>query len=406
VTTALYLYDDARARAFEPFALTRPVSELRAGAELLRRRWELALGAKAAGTIVAPHLADFAETGTPPAASGAIPAGAIVANARFAPALAPGARAAGANVWMHDGRVAAVRLAHDTPLSAFRDGAATLEDLPPATGSLTELAGRWIDELWHLVTHLVPMLKEDVDVIGPSLTCAPIEHATVIGPHAVYAERGATIEPLVVFDVSAGPVAVLAGATVRAFTRVVGPCYIGPQAQVLGDRVHACAIGEMSVVRGEISESIVLGHTNKGHEGFVGHSVLGRWVNLGAGTITSNLKNTYGSVSLWTPDGLRDTGTLKLGAFFGDHVKTGIGTCLSTGTVIGAASNVFGGLMPPRYVPPFSWGEGDALAEYRLEDFFRTAERAMSRRAVTLSEGMRRQLRAAHARARAAAEDR
>jgi UDP-N-acetylglucosamine diphosphorylase/glucosamine-1-phosphate N-acetyltransferase len=213
-------------------------------------------------------------------------------------------------------------------------------------------------------------------------------------------EEGAVIEPLVVFDVSAGPVMVRAGSVVRAFTRLAGPCAVGAGTQILGDRVSGCSIGDQCVVRGEISESIVTGHANKGHEGFVGHSVLGRWVNLGAGTITSNLKNSYGTVSLWTPEGVRDTGTVKLGTFFGDHVKTGIGARLTTGSVIGAGSNIYGSVMPPRYVPPFSWGDGDALSEYRLDEFLKTTERAMSRRSVALSDAMRKQLTAAHALAR------
>jgi hypothetical protein len=151
-------------------------------------------------------------------------------------------------------------------------------------------------------------------------------------------------------------------------------------------------------VRGELSETIVLGHANKAHDGFVGHSYLGRWVNLGAGTITSNLKNTYGTVQLWTPDGMRDTGTIKLGSFLGDHVKTGIGTRLTTGSVIGAGSNVYGSRMPPKFVRPFSWGEGDALVPYRLDRFLAIAERAMGRRQITLGAGARRQLAAAHER--------
>ena len=267
----------------------------------------------------------------------------------------------------------------------------------PAGAVSSELGGRWLDEVWELITTLVPMLREDIDALGPTMTCAPVEHATVIGPHAVYVEAGATIEPLVVFDVSAGPVLVRAGSVVRAFTRLAGPCAVGAGSQILGDRVSGCSIGDASVIRGEISESIVLGHANKGHEGFVGHSVLGRWVNLGAGTITSNLKNSYGPVSLWTPSGVRDTGALKLGSFFGDHVKTGIGARLTTGSVVGAGSNVYGAAMLPRHVPPFSWGEGDKLGEYRLEEFLRTTERAMSRRSIALSDGMRRQLTAAHA---------
>jgi UDP-N-acetylglucosamine diphosphorylase / glucose-1-phosphate thymidylyltransferase / UDP-N-acetylgalactosamine diphosphorylase / glucosamine-1-phosphate N-acetyltransferase / galactosamine-1-phosphate N-acetyltransferase len=187
---------------------------------------------------------------------------------------------------------------------------------------------------------------------------------------------------------------------VRAFTRLMGPCAVLENAVVLGDRVHACSIGEWSVVRGEISETVVLGHSNKGHEGFVGHSYLGRWVNLGAGTITSNLKNTYGSVQLWTPAGNRDTGAGKLGSMLGDHAKTGIGTRLTTGTVVGAGANVFGSEMPPKYVPPFSWVDGDQVTEFRLPKFLDIATRVMSRRSVALSERGRRQLSASHAKSR------
>ena len=119
----------------------------------------------------------------------------------------------------------------------------------------------------------------------------------------------------------------------RAFTRLVGPCASRENASVLGDRVRACSIGEVSKVRGEISETVVLGHANKGHDGFVGHSYLGRWVNLGAGTITSNSRTRTAPVQLWTPAGMRDTGACKSSArMFGDHVKTGIGTRLTTGT--------------------------------------------------------------------------
>ncbi len=173
-------------------------------------------------------------------------------------------------------------------------------------------------------------------------------------------------------------------------------------ASILGDRVNACSIGEWSVIRGEISETIVLGHSNKGHEGFVGHSYLGRWANLGAGTTTSNLKNTYGSVQLWTPSGMQDTGASKLGSMIGDHAKTGIGTRLSTGSVLGAGANVFGSKIPPKYVPPFSWVDDGEISEFRLPKFLDIAARVMSRRSVALSERSRRQLSASHARSRRA----
>jgi hypothetical protein len=148
----------------------------------------------------------------------------------------------------------------------------------------------------------------------------------------------------------------------------------------------------MCKVHGELSSTIILGHSNKGHDGFVGHSMIGRWVNLGAGTITSNLKNTYGPVQLWTPEGTRDTGMQFLGTLFGDHVKTGIGSRLTTGCVLGAGANVFGGAVLPKAVAPFSWGESGAFTSYQLDKFLETAERMMARRDVALEDGMRAQL--------------
>jgi UDP-N-acetylglucosamine diphosphorylase/glucosamine-1-phosphate N-acetyltransferase len=393
--SALYLYDDACARAFAPFALTRPIGEMRAGTTLIRARWEQALGVRASGVLTASHLVDFEELDAPPVATGDLPAGAIVANTRcVVPVNWVGPEG---DVWTCAGRVAAVRLRRPVPAAELVGGTVPLDALGRGGERTVEIPGRWIDEVWQFVVDLLGQLREDIDAIGPTLDCIRPEQAIIVGDEPIYVERGATIEPCVIFDVTAGPVLVRRGATVRAFTRLVGPCAIAHGASVLGDRVSGCSIGEASVIRGEISETVVLGHANKAHDGFVGHSYLGRWVNLGAGTITSNLKNTYGTVQLWTPSGLRDTGAIKLGSFFGDHVKTGIGTRLTTGSVLVAGSNIYGSAMPPKYVPPFSWGEGDDLAMYRLDKFLETAERAMARRGVALGERARRQLAAAHA---------
>ena len=397
--TALYLYDDAQARSFEPFALTRPFGEMRAGIALGRARWERALDARAAGFIGAEHLRDFEEAGAP-AAGGDIAAGAIIANSRCIVSL--GWSAPDADVWTCDGTIAAVRVAGAVRASELRDGHRSLESLKGAGTRVVDIPGRWVNAVWELITELLTQLREDIEGMGPQLTCALPQGAIVIGSGRVCVEQGALVEPQVVFDVTNGPILVRRGASVRAFTRLVGPCAVLENATVLGDRVHGCSIGEMSVIRGEMSETIVLGYANKGHDGFVGHSYLGRWVNLGAGTITSNLKNTYGSVQLWTPAGMRDTGASKLGSMIGDHAKTGIGTRLTTGSVIGAGSNVFGSEMPPKYVPPFSWADGDAISAFRLPKFLEIAERAMSRRSIVLGERGRRQLAASHAKSRSA----
>ena len=393
----LYLYDDTVARTFEPFALTRPAGELRAGAALVRERWARALGVQAAGFVGAPHLAGFAEFDAPPAAAGALPARAVVANARCVVALADADP--DADVWTVGGQVAAVRLREPLSVARLADGTLDLATLAGPGAGVVTLDGWWLGAVWDLVGQLQQHLMADVAALGPTLDC--VDHAaTVIGRHPVYVERGATVEPHVVFDTTAGPVLLRQGAAVQAFTRVVGPCYVGRDSLVVSDRVSGCAIGDVCRVHGEISSSILLGHANKAHDGFVGHSYLGRWVNLGAGTTTSNLKNTYGTVALWTPDGVRDTGLQFLGTLFGDHAKTGIQLPLTTGCVVGAGANVFD-RMPPKQVPPFAWGGEPPYGRYDVDRFVQVAERAMGRRAVPLTAGMREVLRAAHARAAA-----
>lgn len=134
--------------------------------------------------------------------------------------------------------------------------------------------------------------------------------------------------------------------------------------------------------------SVFIGHANKGHDGFVGHSILGRWVNLGAGTITSNLKNTYGTVAMWTTAGAGNTGLQFAGTFFGDHVKTGIGMRLTTGCVLGAGTNVMDA-MPPKAVAPFSWGTRAPYALFERDKFLETATRMMARRQIELDARQR-----------------
>ncbi|MCC7002843.1 MAG: hypothetical protein IT357_11870, partial [Gemmatimonadaceae bacterium] len=358
--TSFVLYDDAIARGFEPFALTRPAGELRAGGELTRRRWAQVLGVPAQGFIAAPHLVSFEEFDAPTAQIGPVDAGAWVVNARALPTLSSRVPA-GASRVMIDGEVAAVRVASSVALGRFADGTLSLDALAEvsAPGTTVDAEGWWLRAVWDLIGHVLPMLASDAVAMAPAGATRPA-HLTVVGTGAVFVDPTATIEPLVVADTASGPVLIRRGATVQAFTRLVGPCVVGEDAVVSGGRVAACSIGERVKVNGEISTSILIGHCNKGHDGFVGHSVIGRWANLGADTVTSNLKNSYGSVALWTPSGVRETGLQFLGALIGDHAKTGIGTRLTTGCVVGAGANVFGSVMPPKAVAPFAWGEAPA----------------------------------------------
>ncbi|MBC7895601.1 MAG: hypothetical protein H7066_09310 [Cytophagaceae bacterium] len=378
--TGVVLFDDAAARRFEPFALTRPCGELRAGVLLGRERWAVVTGAPVSGYVASAHLSDFAEFDAPSCLmGGTLPAGTLLANARFAPALAALPRG---SAWRSGGQVVAVRLARALDISALADGAWSLDALLDEAAPTTAIEGWWLEHPWDLLRHLPAMLGGDIAALAPAVSRASLEGHVVLGANDVVLEQGSRVEPFVVFDASAGPILVRAGATVAAFTRLVGPCAIGRDTQVLGGKVATASIGEMCRVHGELSTSIFIGHANKGHDGFVGHSVLGRWTNLGAATVTSNLKNTYGNVQTWTPGGDRDTGLQFLGTLLGDHAKTAIGTRLMTGTVVGAGANVVSDGLPAKVIPPFAWGDDT----YRLDKFLEVAARVMARRHVTMGD--------------------
>jgi UDP-N-acetylglucosamine diphosphorylase / glucose-1-phosphate thymidylyltransferase / UDP-N-acetylgalactosamine diphosphorylase / glucosamine-1-phosphate N-acetyltransferase / galactosamine-1-phosphate N-acetyltransferase len=395
--SALYFYDDARARHFEPFSLTRPGSELRAGASLLRSRWEQITGLKSAGFISSPHLSHFDEGDAPAAVpqGGEIPAGSVIVNTRCI--LPLDSKIDRVDLLMCEGAACAVKLARDLPVSQFTDGNTDLGAIQTSLGG-RKVKGRWINEVWDLIATLVEQLSEDIPLRAKPLTKLASHSAEMVGSNPIFVEDGAQIGPHVVLDATAGPILIRSGAVIAPFTWLVGPISVGRDSQILGDRVAASAIGDNCKIRGELSNSIVIGHSNKGHAGFVGHSYLGRWVNLGAMTTTSNLKNTYGTVQLWTPSGIRSTGQQFLGTLFGDHAKTGIGTMLGTGTVIGAGANVFGSNAPPKVVPPFAWGNTEPYDTYDVARFLAVAERVMSRRHVELGDKARKHLAEAHKR--------
>jgi UDP-N-acetylglucosamine diphosphorylase/glucosamine-1-phosphate N-acetyltransferase len=256
--------------------------------------------------------------------------------------------------------------------------------------------GTILDRLWQLIGQNSEQLTRDLLAlfpVPPRPEPAPGIH--LLGDAPLIVDPTATLEPGIVFDLRNGPIWIDAGARVAAFTRLAGPAYIGRNTSILGGHLAEVSIGPVCRIHGEVEASIILGYTNKSHDGFLGHAYLGCWVNLGAMTTNSDLKNNYGSVRVWTPAGDVDTGERKLGCLLGDHVKTSIGTLLNTGTVVGAGANLFGTGMPPHYVPPFTWGIGPNAGEYDLERFLATAEIVMARRQVDLTAQQRALLEAA-----------
>ncbi len=240
---------------------------------------------------------------------------------------------------------------------------------------------------WDVITGMEHLLAADAADFTHEPGDKIPEGSVVIGDPGDVVLLGARIEPGVVFDVRQGAVVVEQHTYVCAGTRLEGPTYVGPGNEILGGLISQSAIGPRCKVRGEIRSTVLLGYANKAHDGFVGHSVIGRWVNLGAGTTTSNLKNTYGPVRLEIAGERVETGRQLLGSLVGDHAKTAIGTMLDTGTVIGIGANVFGAQRPPKHVPPFAWGADGAVVT--KDGFLKTAARVMPRRQVEFTDSVR-----------------
>ena len=371
MTAPLVLLEPEDAVAWAPFHGARPVCELRAGLWRIRERWEAVLGV-ATSAIIGESSLGFIEIDTPETRSAeGLRGPLIVARSDFAPAGTRMSLGAEVRRLTSDG----VTVAWIIP-----DGEPWHADL---LGASQEIDGILLRGAFDLVTALEQLLEHDCADFLTGVTDLLPGHTTVLGDVGRVRSTGADIEPGVVFDVRHGVIVIDQGAEVRSGTRLEGPCYVGAGARVLGGFIRTSILGPRSVVRGEVSSTIFHGYANKGHDGFVGHSVIGRWVNLGAGTTTSNLKNTYGTVRLSVAGAVIDTGRQFLGSLIGDHAKTAIGSLLPTGTVIGAGANVFGeGLS--KYVPPFAWG-ASGVEQLTEEGFLRIAERVMPRRDVAVT---------------------
>lgn len=387
----LFLFDDGQARRWAPFTLTRPAGELLHGCMTLRERVQRVLGVPCEGYVTRRALRGYDEPGAAPALA------------------ADQLDTRGLRVFVSS-RAALDLERVDVPEAARRitvagepagwvlpDGAPPPNEIwlrspeaAPAEGPALELKGALLGHPWDLVAANPERIARDLGVLFPEGDDPP--NIVRIGSGTISLGAGAEIEPGVYVDTRDGPVRLAEGARVEGPARLIGPLFVGPGTRVLGGSVGTSTLGPTCMVRGEVADSVFLGYINKAHDGYIGHALLGRWVNLGAFTTNSDLKNNYRPVSVWTPDGERDSRMLKVGCFLGDHVKTGIGTVLNTGTVIGAGSNVFGGVMPPTVVPPFSWGSGPDLRDHRLAEFLATAERAMARREQDLTPGVRRLL--------------
>jgi UDP-N-acetylglucosamine diphosphorylase/glucosamine-1-phosphate N-acetyltransferase len=240
--------------------------------------------------------------------------------------------------------------------------------------------------LWDLVLANADQITSDFAAAGKCGIEGKIEKpGEILGSKTdIFVGPRARVHPMVVIDAENGPVYIDEGAEIQPFSRIEGPCYIGKESILLGAKCRSGnTFGPCCRIGGEVEESIIHGYSNKYHDGFIGHSYIGEWVNLGALTTNSDLKNDYSNVSVTLEgQGSINTGSTKVGAFIGDHTKTSIGTLLNTGCYIGAMAVIMATGKPlPKFIPSFAWFvEGVVTKGFGRAALYETAKVAMSRR--------------------------
>ncbi len=403
----LIIFEDAHADRLYPMTLTRPACELRCGAISLTERIERAAGLKVGGYFVRDYLAEtFAQRtdGVPVNRADALKSDDLVlVNARVL-ALGVAIQTSGPDgaVWAAEPPAGSSHPDVGRQLAYARASAATvapLVDLPfakllarlsetlPASDEDVPMA----DYPWNLVHYNVEALEADFKALGRSGAEGEVhEQAAIVGDASnLWIAPTAVVHPFVAIDVTGGPVMIDEDAIVHPHTRIEGPGYIGKGTMLVGGKIReGCSIGPVCRVGGEVEESIIQGYSNKYHDGFLGHAYVGEWVNLGAQTTNSDLKNDYTGVKVTVNGKVVDSEDTKVGSFIGDHTKTSIGTLFNTGTHVGAMVNCVnhGGLMP-KFVPTCSLVlKGLITRGQKFGDVLTTARMATSRRKRELTE--------------------
>ncbi|MDX2283974.1 MAG: putative sugar nucleotidyl transferase [Bacteroidia bacterium] len=384
----MILFEDGSYQDLLPFTFTRPVWALRCGILTPMERWTALLEEAPAGRATGSLAPIF---GTPIAGS----APAVWINPRFLPEpdlLRLVQEAEPGCVYLNPrGEVLAACLPPDRipPDRALFGPAQRAElGLRAVPLSLDPPAVRQLYDLFRLNRTF---LEFDFALVTRAGRSEPVRdpHTIVYGADNLYLSPGVKLRAAVI-NAEDGPVYLGPGVELGEGTVVRNAhAFCAHSSSNLGSKFRGdSTIGPWAKAGGEVSNSVLMGYCNKGHDGFIGNSVLGYWTNLGAGTNTSNLKNTYAPVRLWHYPSRRfqDTGLQFCGLFMGDHSKSAINTMFNTGTVVGVSANVFGGGFPRNVVPSFSWGGYEGMKTYRLQDAFATAEAVMQRRGMAFSE--------------------
>lgn len=368
------LFDGTVRNALLPLTFTRPVADIRIGILTIREKWEKHLGYTTT-TLTEEYLMDkypmveMEEN--------------IMINASFLPteAMVEMVQSLEENQAIFYGEEVIAFYTKDTQEEVDFDTYESIE--------YTEDCLR-VENPWDIFSNNDAAIREDFELITEGRNSQPIPATVnVIAAENIFIEKGAKLE-FVTLNASGGPIYIGKDSEIMENSVIRGPFALCEGAQVkLATKVYgATTVGPHSRIGGEVNNSVLFAYSNKGHDGFLGNSVLGEWCNLGADTNNSNLKNNYEPVKLWSYEKgiFAKTGLQFCGLIMGDHSKCGINTMFNTGTVVGVSANIFGSGFPRNFVPSFSWGGASGFTTYITKKAFETAKIVMSRRNVTFTD--------------------
>lgn len=371
----LVLFDDPATRVnLLPFTYTRPISKIRIGILTIDEKWEKRLNTPASFLTESYLQKKFS-------------AKASFDNLFVNAAWCPDDNAINHINALQQGDV----LVHNNAILAWKSSDMSLPDLSKAipkvfTGEIT-----LIDQPWKIFQHNAAQIRVDFNLITKGRTSAGVQdkHTIVYNEQNIFVEEGVTIRAAVL-NAEDGPIYLGKNSVVQEGALIKGPFALCESSTInMGGKMRGdTTVGPHSKVGGEVSNSVIFGYSNKGHDGFIGNTVIGEWCNLGADTNTSNLKNNYENVKLWNyaKGGFADTGLQFCGLMMGDHSKCGINTMFNTGTVVGVSANVFGDGFPRNFIPSFAWGGASGFTTYQVKKAFETAEKVMERRKLKLDD--------------------
>jgi UDP-N-acetylglucosamine diphosphorylase/glucosamine-1-phosphate N-acetyltransferase len=371
----LILFDDPGIRTnLLPLTFTRPVAGMRVGILTIAEKWESNLNTKSSYSTQYYLSRKFTKKIS---ADNLWVNGAVCPNEKLVEAIK--------NLKLGDA------IYKNSKVVAVRTDDNELPEV--IAGKVTEYADELIliDQPWKIFQNNGNQIRADFKLITANRKSASITdpHARTYNEKDIFLEDGVMLHA-VILNAENGPIYLGKNSQVQEGSIIRGPFGLCEGSVInMGGKMRAdTTIGPFCKIGGEVSNSILFGYSNKAHEGFLGNSVLGEWCNLGADTNTSNLKNNYDNVKVWSyaKKGFIDIGQPNCGLIMGDHSKSGINTMFNTGTVVGVSSNIFGSNYPRNFIPSYQWGGASGFVTYQFEKAMETAERVMARRNIVLDE--------------------